>query len=49
MKIILLGMEEKLNQLDSGSGDGDCGSTLAAGAKGTQTAPLEGIVCFGDF
>ena len=28
-------MEEKLNLLDSGSGDGDCGSTLALGAKGT--------------
>ena len=30
----LIGLEGKLNELDSGSGDGDCGSTLAAGAKG---------------
>ena len=34
----LISMEEKLNQLDSGSGDGDCGSTLAAGARALQTA-----------
>lgn len=26
--------ESNLNQLDSGAGDGDCGSTLARGAKG---------------
>ncbi len=26
--------EEKLNSLDRGSGDGDCGSTLKAGAIG---------------
>lgn len=31
--------EEELNQLDRGSGDGDCGSTLKSGAEGT---PLEG-------
>jgi hypothetical protein len=31
-------MEEKLNFLDSGSGDGDCGSTLTTGAKGTSEA-----------
>jgi hypothetical protein len=29
-------MEEKLNFLDSGSGDGDCGSTLTTGARGTS-------------
>ena len=28
--------EEKLNELDRGSGDGDCGTTLKAGALGTQ-------------
>ena len=26
--------EDELNELDRGSGDGDCGSTLRAGAKG---------------
>ena len=26
--------QEELNDLDRGSGDGDCGSTLKAGAKG---------------
>ena len=31
-------MEEKLNHLDSGSGDGDCGSTLASGAKAIKNA-----------
>ena len=35
-------MEAKLNQLDSGSGDGDCGSTLASGAKAVKTA-LSGL------
>ena len=34
----LMGMEEKLNHLDSGSGDGDCGSTLASGAKAIKNA-----------
>jgi len=29
--------EEKLNSLDRGSGDGDCGSTLKAGAIGRST------------
>jgi len=29
----LLSLEERLNLLDSGAGDGDCGSTLAAGAR----------------
>ena len=29
----ILALEERLNILDSGSGDGDCGSTLAAGAR----------------
>ena len=32
----LISMEQRLNELDSGSGDGDCGSTLAAGAKAIQ-------------
>ena len=30
----LKNMEERLNELDSGSGDGDCGTTLATGAAG---------------
>jgi len=34
----LISMEQRLNELDSGSGDGDCGSTLAAGAKAIQAA-----------
>merc|ERR1712013_449788 len=34
----LVAMEQRLNELDSGSGDGDCGSTLAAGAKAIQAA-----------
>jgi len=34
----LISMEDTLNHLDSGSGDGDCGSTLAAGAKSIQQA-----------
>ena len=34
----LMLMEDKLNLLDSGSGDGDCGSTLASGAKAIKAA-----------
>ena len=34
----LVELEEKLNLLDSGSGDGDCGSTLTAGARAIQAA-----------
>jgi len=34
----LINMEARLNELDSGSGDGDCGSTIAAGAKAIQAA-----------
>lgn len=34
----LIGLEDRLNQLDSGSGDGDCGSTLAAGARSIKDA-----------
>ena len=30
----LISEEEKLNELDRGSGDGDCGTTLKAGAIG---------------
>ena len=30
----LINNEEKLNELDRGSGDGDCGTTLKAGAIG---------------
>ena len=39
----LVAMEQRLNELDSGSGDGDCGSTLAAGAKAIQV--LRVIIC----
>ena len=31
----LVAAEEELNELDRGSGDGDCGSTLKAGCTGT--------------
>ena len=31
----LIAKEEQLNELDRGSGDGDCGSTLKAGVAGT--------------
>merc|ERR1712013_4679 len=34
----LISMEGRLNELDSGCGDGDCGSTLATGAKAIQAA-----------
>jgi len=34
----LINMEARLNELDSGSGDGDCGSTIAAGAKAIQAS-----------
>jgi len=34
----LTSMESRLNELDSGCGDGDCGSTLAAGARAIQAA-----------
>lgn len=34
----LIRHEEELNALDRGSGDGDCGSTLRAGAEGLQRA-----------
>lgn len=30
----LISEEAKLNELDRGSGDGDCGTTLRAGATG---------------
>lgn len=33
----LIGEEERLNELDRGSGDGDCGTTLKAGALGKYT------------
>ena len=31
---VLIAAEEQLNELDRGSGDGDCGSTLKSGALG---------------
>lgn len=34
----LVDMEARLNELDSGCGDGDCGSTLASGAQAIQAA-----------
>ena len=41
----LLAMEESLNLLDSGCGDGDCGSTHAIGAKGiVDLANTGGII-----
>ena len=30
----MIDLEDELNRLDAGSGDGDCGSTMAYGAKG---------------
>jgi dihydroxyacetone kinase len=38
MTSTLISMEAKMNELDSGCGDGDCGSTLTAGAKAIQAA-----------
>lgn len=38
MTSILISMEGRLNELDNGCGDGDCGSTLATGAKAIQAA-----------
>ena len=32
----LIAKEEQLNELDRGSGDGDCGSTLKAGVVGKE-------------
>ena len=32
----LIAKEEQLNELDRGSGDGDCGSTLKAGVAGKE-------------
>ena len=32
----LIAKEEHLNELDRGSGDGDCGSTLKAGVAGKE-------------
>ena len=47
MKAIVLGVaealeaaEERLNQLDSTAGDGDCGTTLKAGAQGNYSGNL---------
>ena len=36
----LVASEEELNELDRGSGDGDCGSTLKGGAEGEERAEL---------
>ena len=36
----LLNAEEKLNHFDHLVGDGDCGSTLKAGAQGTNSWPF---------
>ena len=30
----LIAAEDELNQLDRGSGDGDCGTTMKSGAEG---------------
>ena len=39
----LINMEQRLNELDSGCGDGDCGSTLAAGAKAIQVNGISSV------
>ena len=36
-------MEAELNALDRGCGDGDCGSTMAYGAKGTMRSRIRDI------
>ena len=40
----LAGSEERLNELDRGSGDGDCGTTLKAGCTG-ETGDCMHRVC----
>ncbi|XP_043915430.1 triokinase/FMN cyclase [Protopterus annectens] len=42
--VTLLGMEEKLNELDRASGDGDCGSTHARAARAIQEWMAEGAI-----
>ena len=42
--IALVSAEDELNQLDRGSGDGDCGSTLKAGAEGKPNNETEDIM-----
>ena len=37
----LIREEEKLNELDRGSGDGDCGTTLKAGALGEGSREMD--------
>ena len=39
----LIRNEERLNELDRGSGDGDCGSTMTAGCTGERERPLYSI------
>ena len=41
----LIGEEEKLNELDRGSGDGDCGSTLKAGVAGIAKEESRSSLC----
>ena len=36
----LIRNEERLNELDRGSGDGDCGSTMTAGCTGERETSL---------
>ena len=43
----LMNMEDRLNQLDSGAGDGDCGTTLASGAKAMKNALNSGSFSLG--
>ena len=40
----LVSAEDELNQLDRGCGDGDCGSTLKAGAEGKSDTETEDII-----
>ena len=40
----LMANEALLNELDRGSGDGDCGSTLKSGAHGESHTTQSGVV-----
>ena len=42
--IALVSVEDELNQLDRGGGDGDCGSTLKTGAEGKRNNETDDIM-----
>ena len=42
--LALISAEDELNQLDRGGGDGDCGSTLKAGAEGKPNNETDDIM-----